>query len=86
MSKPTNKDFQLKFMSDMLDIPEDRFDEFLIDLKKWHNFGSNFKNLVAGVASAVGEELPDEFMTMRWLDDGIHSGKVVVNVKEEPKS
>lgn len=81
MGKPTNKKFTLKLMSDMFAIPEERFDEFLVDLRKWHKIGKSFDGVVQSISKAVGEKMPDDYMTMHWLDDGIHEGKtkIIIN-------
>lgn len=86
MSKPSNKKYSLKLMVDMFAIPEDRFDEFLVDLRKWHKIGTGFNNVVQSVAKAVGVKMPEDYMTMRWLDDGIHDGdtKIIINGPNAP--
>ena len=84
MSKPTNKQFTLKLMTDMFAIPEDRFEEFLIDLRKWHKIGKSFSEVLSTIADATGEELPEDYMTMRWTDDGIHEGKTKIIIPKPP--
>lgn len=74
----THKTYKLKLMTDMFDIPSDRFEEFLIDLRQWHQFGGAFANLLNATAEAMAEPLPEEFMTMHWTDDGKHDGEVKV--------
>lgn len=78
MGKPTGKTYSMKLVSDMLKIPEDRFDEFLVQLKKWHSFGRTLTSFVETVHEVVGEKLPEEFMTIRWIDDGITEGMPTV--------
>lgn len=81
-----SKDYKLKYMIDMFQIPPERFDEFIIDLKKWHKFGSAFHDLAKAIEKVVpNEELPPDYMTMRWIDDGIHDGDVKVKIRATPE-
>lgn len=82
MGKP--KTYRLKLMVDMFQIPEERFEEFLIDLKKWHSFGQKFNDLVQTIGKAVDEQIPADYMTMRWTDDGIHDGPTKVVIHKPP--
>lgn len=84
MKEPTKKIYKLRLMSDMFAIPEDRFDDFLIDLKQWHKVAGNFNELTKIVAKAANEPLPEDYMIMKWKDDGIHKGKVTINVGQKP--
>lgn len=70
-------------IADILQIPEDRFDDFLIDLAKWHSACRNFTNLINTIAEAVGEEAPGQPAKMVWIDDGKHDGKIIVNGEEK---
>jgi len=67
-------------MVDMFQIPEDRFEEFLIDLRQWHKIGGAFNNLAQSIGKAVGETLPDEYMVMRWIDDSKHGGDIKISI------
>jgi len=86
MSKPSNKLYELRLMADMLAIPEDRFDEFLIDLKKWHIVAKGFDDLFKAVSDVAGEKVPKDYMIMRWTDDSIHSGPVKINITTTDKA
>ncbi len=83
MGKPTNKTYVLSLMVDMFKIPDDRFDEFLIDLKQWHEFGRGFDDIVQTFAKATKETPPKDYMKMKWLDDGKH-GMPKVNIYPPP--
>lgn len=75
MGKP--KEYALN-VQDLLQIPEDRFDDFLIDLKKWHGAVRNTVEMIETIAKATNKPLPKEVVTMRWIDDGKHEGKIII--------
>lgn len=84
MSKPTNKTYTLKLMTDMYEIPEDRFDDFIIQLKKWHKETRSIKDLLETLGKTMGMELPEEYGILKWLDDGIEEGHTKVNILARP--
>ena len=75
MSKP--KEYQLN-IGDILQIPEDSFDNFLIDLKKWHGAVRSTVGMLEAVAKATNQPMPKELVTMKWIDDGKHEGKIII--------
>lgn len=81
MKKAVPKKYELKLMSDMLDIPEDRFEEFLIDLRKWHKVSIGFDKLFRETAKETNKAIPKDYIAMRWVDDCIHDGPVKVIVE-----
>ena len=85
MSKPTNKTYVLKLITDMYEIPEDRFDDFVIQLKKWHKETKAFKDLLETLNKVTGEPMPAEYGTLKWIDDGIDEGHTKVNIMQTPK-
>lgn len=84
MSNPTNKTYELKLMTDMYEIPADRFDDFIIQLKKWHKETSGLAELIKIVNEIAGEKMPEEYGTLKWTDDGIDEGHTTVNVVQIP--
>lgn len=87
MSKP--KDYILN-IQDILQIPESSFDNFLVDLKKWHKAARDTVNLLEIIAKATDKPVPREFVTMRWIDDGKHDAKIIIKatkseIKESEK-
>lgn len=80
MSRPTNKRYELDLQS-LLEIPEDRFADFLIDLKKWHSEVRNFINLIQATGKAKGMSAEEMLLATKlvWIDDGKHDGKIIVN-------
>lgn len=80
MSQPTNKRYELDLQS-LLEIPEDRFADFLIDLKKWHSEVINFINLIVATGKAKGMSREEMLRATKlvWIDDGKHDGKIIVS-------
>jgi len=71
------KEYQLN-IGDILQIPEDSFDNFLIDLKKWHGAVRRTVDMLEVVAKASNQPMPKELVTMKWIDDGKHEGKIII--------
>lgn len=70
-------------IADLLTIPEDRFDDFLVDLKKWHGACRATINMLNTIAGAVGEDKVAAKLTrMVWIDDGKHDGKVIITAPD----
>lgn len=66
-------------IADLLQIPEESFDNFLIDLKKWHRAARSTLNLLNTLAEATGEkDVPPAVTKMVWIDDGKHDGKIII--------
>ena len=80
MSHPTNKRYELDLQS-LLEIPEDRFADFLIDLKKWHSEVRNFISLIEATGKAKGMSAEEMLLATKlvWIDDGKHDGKIIVS-------
>ena len=66
--------YQLKTLRDILEIPEDRMDAFLPELKMWHQQAHAWRELLAATAEASGIAGEIEVTTqgMTWIDDGKH--------------
>ena len=80
MGRP--KEYTLN-IQDILQIPEKSFDNFLIDLKKWHGAVRNTVNLLETIAKATNQPIPKELVTMRWIDDGKHEGKIIIKAQSK---
>lgn len=80
MSKPTNKKYELN-LQDLLAIPEDRFEDFIVDLRQWHKAVRNFVALINATGKAKGLSEDDMLKATKlvWIDDGKHDGKIIVN-------
>lgn len=64
-------------IGDLLQIPDDRLDDFIVDLKKWHSAVRATLNLLDTIAEATGEKPPSTMAKMTWIDDGKHDGKII---------
>ena len=71
------KEYKLN-AQDLLQIPEDRFDDFLVDLKKWHGAARNTIKFIETIAKASNQPMPKRLGTLRWIDDGKHDGKIII--------
>lgn len=75
-SNTEQKKYKLVHIEDILDIPTDRLDDFITDLKKWHSASKGVKDLIKAVSEASGIE-SKERITMNWIDDGKHDGHII---------
>lgn len=75
------KKYELAKLTDILEIPEESMDNFLVDLKAWHGLFHSFNELgkaigdIKGVDGSIGTE------GMTWIDDGKHDAKVTIITK-----
>ena len=72
------KVYIIEHISDILDIPEDKFEDFLIDFKKCYDISKNLREITL----ILGDETDNKtFMPrMEWIDDGKHDSTVEVNL------
>lgn len=80
----SDKRYKLTKIADLFEIPTERFDDFMVDLKMWHSAGRATKQLIDTIAEVVGEEAPKDPITMVWIDDGKHEGKIIIKKKTTP--
>jgi hypothetical protein len=66
-------------IKDLLQIPEDRFEDFIIDLVKWHSATRNFVKLLEELGKAINTPDAIGHTKMIWIDDGKHEGKIIIN-------
>ena len=71
------KKYELKLISDIFDIPSDKWEEFIVDLKSFYDYGQN----LAGFGKIIEpDKTPSELLkgtNMTWIDDGKHELKKV---------
>lgn len=81
-----SKRYEIKTLQDILEIPEDRMDAFMPDLKAWHQQVHAWKELLTATADAL--EVPAEFEVasqgMIWIDDDERKITIHINAKEQP--
>lgn len=77
--------YTIEKITDIFAIPEDRFDDFLVDLKSYHQLGSSIPKLIDEVARVGGIQTQTVPTKMTWIDDGKHEAKIVIDTKEAAK-
>lgn len=82
-----SKQYELKTLKDILEIPEDRMDDFLPELKVWHQQVHAWRKFFAATADALN--MPHEFEVatqgMTWIDDGKRDITVKLEATPAPK-
>ena len=76
-SKQASKEYFIVKLSDIFDIPENSFDDFMIDLKAFYKVGRNMTT----IGKIAEPNMPPSKMLkgteMIWIDDGKHDLKKV---------
>lgn len=70
MSEP--KRYTIERITDIFEIPEDRFKDFLTDFESYYRIGLPMADLIKVAAEAGGIEVEVLPMKMVWVDDGKH--------------
>lgn len=75
------KKYEIVTLRDILDIPEDRMDAFLVDLKMWHSTVSNTLKLIDEASKIVEPEkdIRTKVSKMVWIDDGKHNATLKID-------
>jgi len=80
-----SKRYKIENIADVFNIPEDRFDDFLVDFASFYHIGGGMADLTEALAEAGGikaKAAPSYFV---WIDDGKHEATVYLTPPEEPK-
>lgn len=84
-----SKKYEIKNLSDIFQIPENRLDEFFVELREWVDYGRPIYELNKTLTETLGEENAQSHMQMNWIDDGKRDKKIIVEVRdgseEQPK-
>lgn len=77
-----SNEYKIRTMADLLEVPRDRWDAMLVDLRAWMDFSADSAD---AIAKEVSEKLGAEAKPMKqfiWCDDGVvgFNGEVVVHV------
>ena len=76
-----SKEYTINHISDILDIPEEKFDHFLIDLKSCYEASKNMREIMLVCGDKQSNE---EFLKeIVWIDDDKHDGKIQITVTGE---
>lgn len=76
-----SKRYEMNDFNDILNIPSERLDDFLAEVKSWHGMTKRMMNTFDAIADALGEPRPT-IGKFTWIDDG----KKNANVKITPSS
>lgn len=66
-----SNEYKINKLIDILKIPEDRVDDFLVELKIWIDMSRSTIELLNVCADTIGEKLPPMETGMNWVDDGL---------------
>lgn len=77
------KQYDIEKITDIFAIPEDKFDEFLVDLKAYYQFGKSLPPLLEGLAKVGGVDTTVAPQGMTWIDDGKHNANVKLTTAKE---
>jgi hypothetical protein len=78
------KRYEIEKLTDILQIPEDKFDAFVEDLRTYHTMGIHMTKLLETVAEIGGikaEVIPQK---MTWIDDDKHDATVYLKPVATP--
>ncbi len=82
-SDDTTTRYDIEKITDIFQIPEDKFEAFLVDFKSYYQIGLDMSKLIDGVAKAKGigtKTLPQK---MTFIDDGRHDVKIYLKSNAE---
>lgn len=71
-----NNKYEIEKITDILAIPEESFDDFLIDLKSYYQFGRSMPQLIDNVAEVSGIQTKTVLQKMTWIDDKKHDATI----------
>lgn len=66
------KRYEIEKITDILDIPAERIDDFLVDLKSYHAMHQPLKDLIKETGKVGGINVDMIPTKMAWIDDGKH--------------
>ena len=85
-SKPVEaKRYEIEKISDIFQIPEDRFHLFVDDLLSFYSIGKNMSKLIETTGKVLNTPVQALPQKMTWIDDDKHEVKIALqtNNKEE---
>lgn len=78
-----SKRYTIEKITDILDIPEDRFDDFLVELKTYYELSRPWAELIKETAEISGFSVDVVPMKMVWNDDGKRNVTVKLTTPQE---
>lgn len=65
-----NKKYTLEKLEDVLNIPPERFDDFLVEFKSWYTVVRGMKELIKTTATVLGtQNIEIKPQKMVWIDN-----------------
>lgn len=80
MSEP--KRYEIEKLTDILEIPEEKFDAFVEDLRTYHTMGIHMTKLLETLADIGGVKAEVIPQKMTWIDDGEHNATVYLKTDD----
>lgn len=81
----TGRRYEIKHISDIFNIPEDRFDDFLVDFKSFYQLGKPMAELIETIANEAAKlQVKPAIEKMAWIDDGKHNAKIYIKPQDGP--
>ena len=77
-----SKQYRIEKITDIFDIPEDRFDDFLEDFKTYYQQGNAWPELLENIAKVGGMDAKVLIGPMVWIDDDKHNIRVKISAEE----
>jgi hypothetical protein len=74
--------YTIEKITDIFEIPEDRFSDFLVDFESYYRMGRPMADLIKEVAKTGGVDAAVVSMKMVWVDDEKHDVKVHLKTPE----
>jgi hypothetical protein len=73
------KTYKIEKITDIFEIPRDRFDDFLVDFKAYYEAGFDIAELLTVTGKAL--KIPAEVVKggMTWIDDGRNDIKIQID-------
>ena len=79
-----SKQYKLIMLTDLFEIPADRLDDFIVELKQWVVIAKSTDEMLRTITEAIHEPYETNG-GMIWIDDGKNDKKVTITVKEPPR-
>lgn len=69
--------YEITHISDVLAIPEDKFEEFLVDFRSFYAVSKPMAQLIETIADEVTKvQIKSSIEKMVWIDDGKHDATI----------
>lgn len=77
------KRYVIEKITDILEIPEDRLDDFMVDLKSYYQMARPMADLIKETAKVGNVDVEVLPIRMTWIDDGKHDVTVKIGTKDD---